>query len=133
HTTTAASLRPALLLSLGLISTGLPMPPAKAQTTPSKAAEPVSALTEDALKQDALKKRAQELESARLQQKSAEELQQKLQTEIATIGQDRTKLNQQLIDIASQVREVETRIGDTEARLYPLDTREHEIQVSLDS
>ena len=40
--------------------------------------------------------------------------QAKLKADIAAIGQDRSKLNQQLIDIAAQVRGVETRIGDAE-------------------
>ena len=67
------------------------------------------------------------------QQKSAADAQEKLKADIAAIGQDRSKLNQQLIDIAAQVRGVETRIGDAEARLRPLDTREQEIRGSLDS
>jgi murein hydrolase activator len=82
---------------------------------------------------DAIKQRAQELEATRAQQKSAAELQAKLKAEIAAIGQDRSKLNQQLIDIAAQVRGVETRIDDAEARLRPLDSREQQIRGSLDS
>ncbi len=82
---------------------------------------------------DAIKQREQELEATRAQQRGAAELQQKLKAEIATIGQDRSKLNAQLIDIAAQVRTVETRIGDAEARLRPLDLREQEIRGSLDS
>ena len=86
-----------------------------------------------AVSPDAIKQREQELEAARAQQKSAAELQQKLAADIASIGQDRSKLNQQLIDIAAQVRGVETRIGDAEARLRPLDSREQQIRGSLDS
>ena len=86
-----------------------------------------------AVSPDAIKQREQELEAARAQQKSAAELQQKLAADIASIGQDRSKLNQQLIDIAAQVRSVETRIGDAEARLRPLDSREQQIRSSLDS
>lgn len=82
---------------------------------------------------EAIKQREQELEAAREQQKNAAELQQKLKADIAVIGQDRSKLNQQLIDIAAQVRSVETRIGDAEARLRPLDSREQQIRASLDS
>jgi septal ring factor EnvC (AmiA/AmiB activator) len=82
---------------------------------------------------DAIKQREQELETTRAQQKSAAELQEKLKADIAAIGQDRSKLNQQLIDIAAQVRGVETRIGDAEARLRPLDFREQQIRSSLDS
>src|SRR6202790_2086710 len=82
---------------------------------------------------DAIKQREQQLEATRAQQKSAAELQEKLKADIAAIGQDRSKLNQQLIDIAAQVRGVETRIGDAEARLRPLDSREQQIRSSLDS
>lgn len=82
---------------------------------------------------DAIKQREQELEAAREQQRKATELQEKLKADIATIGQDRSKLNQQLIDIAGQVRSVETRIADAEARLQPLDGRERDIRSSLDS
>jgi septal ring factor EnvC (AmiA/AmiB activator) len=82
---------------------------------------------------DAIKQREQELEAAREQQRKATELQEKLKADIAAIGQDRSKLNQQLIDIAAQVRSVETRIADAEARLRPLDGREQQIRASLDS
>jgi septal ring factor EnvC (AmiA/AmiB activator) len=82
---------------------------------------------------DAIKQREQELEATRAQQKSATDAQEKLKADIATIGQDRAKFNQQLIDIAAQVRGVETKIGDAEARLRPLDDREQQIRGSLDS
>jgi len=82
---------------------------------------------------DALKQREQELEAARVQQKNSAELQARLKAEIAAIGEDRSKLNQQLIDIASRVRDVEGRIADTETRLHALDGREQEIRSSLAS
>src|ERR1700733_13613790 len=82
---------------------------------------------------DAIKQREQELEATRAQQKSSTELQQQLKAEVAALGQDRSKLNAQLIDEAAQVRTVETRIGETEARLRPLDAREQQIRNSLDS
>lgn len=82
---------------------------------------------------ETLKEREQELEAAREEQRKAAELQQKLKADIAAIGQDRSKLNQQLIDIAAQVRGVEIRIGETEGRLRPLDNREQQIRASLDS
>src|SRR4029453_1971225 len=82
---------------------------------------------------DAIKQREQELEAARIEQRSAAELQQKLKADIAAIGQDRSTLNQQLIDTATQVRTIETRIGDAESRLGPLDSREAQIRGSLDS
>jgi septal ring factor EnvC (AmiA/AmiB activator) len=82
---------------------------------------------------DAIKQREQELEATRAQQKSAAELQEKLKADLAAIGQDRSKLNQRLIDVAAQVRTVETRISDAETRLRPLDSREQQIRTSLDS
>jgi len=104
----------------------LSLSPAAAQT-----AAPTQQAT--AVSPDDIKQREQELEAAREQQRKATELQQKLKADIATIGQDRSKLNQQLIDIAAQVRGVETRIGDAEARLRPLDSREQQVRSSLDS
>src|SRR3977135_2512874 len=71
---------------------------------------------------DAIKQREQELEATRAQQKSAAELQEKLKADIAAIGQDRSKLNAQLIDIAAQVRGVETRILYPKARSLPLES-----------
>jgi len=82
---------------------------------------------------DDIKQRAQELEDARAAQKSAAEQQAKLQADIASIGQDRSKLNQQLIDVAARVRSIETSMGDTEARLHALDQREAQMRASLDS
>jgi septal ring factor EnvC (AmiA/AmiB activator) len=101
----------------------------------SPAIAQVAAVTQQATapSADLIKQREQELEAARAQQKSAAELQEKLKADIAAIGQDRSKLNQQLIDIAAGVRGVETRIGDAEARLKPLDAREQQIRGSLDS
>ena len=82
---------------------------------------------------EAIREREQELEAARAQQKKAAESQQRLKADIAAIGQDRSKLNQQLIEIAAQVRGVETRIGDAELRLRALDGREQQVRGSLDS
>lgn len=111
-----------LLLIAGLGSAGL----AHAQTaTPAPQTAAVSP--------EAIKQREQELEAARAKQKSAEEAQAKLKSEIATLGQDRTQLNQQLIDTAANVRTVETKIGEAEARLTTLNGREQEMRNSLNS
>src|SRR4051794_24561155 len=110
------------LLSAGFAGVGLLPAAAQAPAAQTAATSP-----------DAIKQREQELEAARAQQKSAAELQAKLKADIAAIGQDRSKLNAQLIDIAAQVRGVETRIGDAEARLRPLGSREQQIRSSLDS
>src|ERR1700688_4968751 len=112
------------LLSAGFAGMGL---------LPASAQFPASTPQTTNASPDAIKQREQELEVTRAQQKSAAEAQARLQADIAAIGQDRSKLNAQLIDIAAQVRSIETRIGDAEARLRPLDAREQQIRGSLDS
>jgi septal ring factor EnvC (AmiA/AmiB activator) len=86
-----------------------------------------------AVSPDAIKQREQELETARALQRSAEQAQAKLKAEITSLGQDRTQLNQQLIDTAANVRTVETKIGEAETRLQTLNGREQEMRASLDS
>lgn len=86
-----------------------------------------------AISPDAIKQREQELEAARANKKSAEEAQARLKAEITSLGQDRTQLNQQLIDTAANVRTVETKIDEAEARLRTLNGREQEARASLDS
>src|SRR5690242_18330952 len=114
-----------LLLSAGIVTASLS--PAVAQSA-APAQQQATAASPEALKQ-----REEELEATREQQRKAAELQQKLKADIAAIGQDRSKLNQQLIDIATQVRGYETRIGETEGRLRPLDSREQQLRATLDS
>lgn len=82
---------------------------------------------------DLIRQRELELEAIRTQQKHAAELQERLKAEIATIGEDHSKLNGQLIDIAARVRQVETSIGAAETRLQPLDLREQQIRASLEA
>jgi septal ring factor EnvC (AmiA/AmiB activator) len=122
-------LKSAVSLSLLLLSASI----AAASLSPAVAQSAPPAQQATAVSPDAIKQRAEELEATREQQRKAAELQQKLKADIAAIGQDRSKLNQQLIDIAAQVRSVETRIGETEGRLRPLDSREQQIRASLDS
>jgi len=86
-----------------------------------------------AISPDAIKQREQELEAARASKKSAEEAQAKLKAEITSLGQDRTQFNQQLIDTAANVRTVETKIDEAEARLKTLNGREQATRASLDS
>jgi len=94
-------------------------------TTPAAPAVPASP--------EALRERAEELEAARAAQKNAAEAQERLKADIAALGQDRSKLNQQLVDVAGQVRSIETRIGDAEGRLHSLDEREQTVRTSLES
>jgi septal ring factor EnvC (AmiA/AmiB activator) len=113
-------------LPLAVLSLAAPVGSASAQT----AATPVQNAPASP---DAIKQRAQELEAARAAQKASADAQAKLKAEISAIGQDRSKLNEQLIDVAGKVRAAETGIGDAEARLRPLDAREQSIRSSLDS
>ena len=117
-----------LALLLSPASAAEPARPGQ-QAVQSAAATPAAA----PVSPDVIKQRAQELEDARAAQKSAAEQQAKLQADIASIGQDRSKLNQQLIDVAARVRSIEASMGDTEARLHALDQREAQMRASLDS
>jgi septal ring factor EnvC (AmiA/AmiB activator) len=121
---TAASIIVCLAPAHGQQQTGI-RPSITAPTAAAAPAAPVSA--------EALKQREQELEAARAAQKSAAEAQERLKADIAAIGQDRSKLNQQLIDVAAQVRSIEGRIGEAEVRLRNLDAREQDIRNSLES
>ncbi len=55
----------------------------------------------------------------------------KLKGEIDKIKNDRKKFSQDLIDTAGRIRAAETKLGDTEKRLAPLDQREDELKKSL--
>jgi murein hydrolase activator len=80
----------------------------------------------------ALKQHDQELEAARAAQRQAADNQAKLRREIQALGNDRRALNQQLIDTAARVRDVEASVEATRARLAPLDEKQHLFQKSLD-
>jgi murein hydrolase activator len=81
---------------------------------------------------DTLKQRDQELDALRAKERASAENQAKLRHEIEAIGDDRRALNQQLIDTAARVRDVETSIEATRGRLKPLDEQEVSIRKSLD-
>jgi septal ring factor EnvC (AmiA/AmiB activator) len=105
-----------------------PSPPTQVPT-PSVAPVPGPSPKADL---DVLKQHDQELDGARARQRAILEAQTKLRREIEAIGADRRALNQQLIDTATRVRDVEANIDATRARLKPLDEREHVFQTSLD-
>ena len=81
---------------------------------------------------DSLKQHDQELEAARARQRETVESQAKLRLEIEALSADRRKFNEQLIDTAAQIRDVEANIDATQARLVPLDEQEQLFQKSLD-
>jgi septal ring factor EnvC (AmiA/AmiB activator) len=82
---------------------------------------------------DALKQRDQQLETLREQQKKSADSEAALKREIETIGSDRRKLNQNLIDTADRIRDLERKTAATEQRLKPLDADEARVRQSLDS
>ena len=84
-------------------------------------------------KRDVLKQRDDELKALHEQQLKSAETEAAIKREIEEIGADRRKLNQALIDTATRVRDVETKVTTTEARLKPLDGQERTIRASLDS
>jgi septal ring factor EnvC (AmiA/AmiB activator) len=79
-----------------------------------------------------LKQRDQELDAALARQRNSAESQAKLRSEIAALSEDRRKFNQQLIDTAARIRDVEANIDATRARLEPLDEQEQLFRKSLD-
>ena len=55
-----------------------------------------------------------------------------MRVEIAALSQDRRKFNQQLIDTAARIRDVEANIDATRTRLEPLDEQQRSFRKSLD-
>lgn len=114
--------RSALLAALVLAGALLLTPPVVAQDKPSGKTQTL----------DALKTHDQELEAAREAQKKSAEAEAALKREIEQLGSDRRKLNQDLIDTAARLRDNESKIAATEARLVPLDDSERGIRKSID-
>lgn len=83
-------------------------------------------------KLDLIKQRDTELQAAREAQRQSAEAEASLKREIEQIGADRRKLNEALIETATKLRGVESKIASTEARLRPLDANEQVIRKSLD-
>ncbi len=81
---------------------------------------------------DAIRQHDQELDTVRSQQRQSADSQAKLRLQIEALSEDRRTLNQQLIQSAAAVRDVEAKIDDTKSRLQSLDAREQVFQKSLD-
>jgi septal ring factor EnvC (AmiA/AmiB activator) len=93
---------------------------------------PPPAIGQAPISADALKQRDQELDAAMARQRNSAEAQAKLRSEIEVLGRDRRKFNQQLIETASRVREVEARINASQTRLDALNQQEQLFQKTLD-
>ena len=77
--------------------------------------------------------RQRQLEVLRSEIDRTKDAEARLKTEIDAIKDDRKKLAQALLDAASRIRAVETRLSAAEKRLPELDNREAKIKSSLDS
>jgi septal ring factor EnvC (AmiA/AmiB activator) len=83
-------------------------------------------------KLDALQQHDRELQAIRSEQKKARDTETGLRREIERIGDERRKLNRQLIDLAGRVRTIEQQVAATEQRLVPLDEQEGDLRTSLE-
>jgi septal ring factor EnvC (AmiA/AmiB activator) len=81
---------------------------------------------------DDVRQRDRELESVRAEQRKSIDAEKRLREEIATIAEDRRKLNQALIDSATEIRKAEGRVTDAESRLKQLAATESGIRTTLD-
>src|SRR2546425_4528777 len=121
------ALRPLMLaaaISLGLVAASAEMPRPR-PAPPAEAERP-------AREPDSLKQHDRDLEAVRAEQRKALENEAKLKREIESIGDDRRKFNQQIIDTAARVIGVEVRIAQTQERLQPLADQEQSLRDFLD-
>jgi murein hydrolase activator len=125
-------LRPIILATLGLLPLGLmaastqaaPRARTPAPADANRSVSPPASL-------DTLKERDEQLEKLRAEQRKILENEAKLKREIEAIGDDRRKFNQQIIETAARVTEVEERAAQTQERLDVLDDTEQALPTSL--
>jgi septal ring factor EnvC (AmiA/AmiB activator) len=108
-------------------------PNAGGPLTPPQAAPATAPAAKGSPKLDALNQREKELQTIRSEQKKAREAEANLRRQVDQIGNDRRKLNRQLIDIAARVRTIEQQIAAGEQRLPPLDDKERTLRTSLEA
>ena len=110
-------LRSIVLATLGLLPLGLMA--ASAQTSRTRPPAPADANrpASPPASLDMLKERDEELEKLRAEQRRILENEAKLKREIESIGDDRRKFNQQIIETAARVVDVEERAARTQERL----------------
>jgi murein hydrolase activator len=105
--------------------------PVLADPTGSAASPPQPASPKDTAG-DSTAAQRQALEAIQAAQKDAAETEAALRKEIQSIGEDRRKLNEDLISTASRLRAIEDRIAAAETRLKPLTASELKLRTSLD-
>jgi septal ring factor EnvC (AmiA/AmiB activator) len=121
------SLRPAVAAFAGSLLLGSVAAPAQ---TPRPAPPQVRPSGSPNL--EPLQQREKELESLRAEQKRILDNEAKLKREIDSIGDDRRKFNQQLIETAARVSEVEQRVDKTQDRLNLYDESQEGLRKSLE-
>jgi septal ring factor EnvC (AmiA/AmiB activator) len=126
-----AALVASLLAASSVAGAQTPSQTAAPQTAAPQAAAPPAA-SPPVPNADILKQRDQELDTALARQRGSAEAQAKLRSEIEALSQDHRKFNQQLIETAGRVREVETRINASQARLDTLNQQEGLLRKSLE-
>src|SRR5262244_1318841 len=117
-------LRSLMLAVVGVLPLDLVTASAQAPRAPAAETPPANL--------DTLKARDQELEALRAEQRRTLENEARLKREIESIGDDRRKFNERIIDTASRVVSVEERIAQTQERLEPLDDKEQGLRSSLE-
>jgi murein hydrolase activator len=76
--------------------------------------------------------RQQELDAVQAEQRKAADAEAMLKSEIASLGEDRRKLNEALLATAGRLRLAENNIAATETRLKTLEDKERTVRKSLD-
>src|SRR6195256_1417551 len=124
-------LRSIVLATLGLVPLGLLAASAQTARTRTPAPADANRPASPPASLDMLKERDEELEKLRAEQRRILENEAKLKREIESIGDDRRKFNQQIIETAARVVDVEERAAQTQERLDVLDEKERTLRASL--
>lgn len=124
-------LRPIILAMLGLLPLGLMAASAQAPRARTPAPADANRSVSPPASLDTLKERDEQLEKLRAEQRRILENEAKLKREIEALGDDRRKFDQQIIETAARVTEVEERAAQTQGRLDVLDDKEQALRTSL--
>ena len=124
-------LRSIVLATLGLLPLGLMAASAQTSRTRTPAPADANRPASPPASLDMLKERDEQLEKLRAEQRRILENEAKLKREIESIGDDRRKFNQQIIETAARVVDVEERAARTQERLDVLDDKEQALRSSL--
>src|SRR5262245_32029042 len=111
------------------LASPVPFPSNSPAPAPESSAAPGPARAPSKL--DDLKQREQELATIRNEQRNALGNEAKLKREVESLGDDRRKLNGEMIEAAARIRAVEEQIAKAEERLAPIDEREQVLRQSL--